>query len=117
MKFISPKFIRFHRCDSAGIDFYAQYYYLPHATQYDFFSHIGFSLQKMIIQGNSVPIVNMQTQISGLCRQADSFDIELSTSKIGGSIINIEYAIFGIDQQKNYRSQAQAKNNWHSCLN
>ncbi len=117
MKFISPKFIRFHRCDSAGIDFYAQYYYLPHATQDDFFSHIGFSLHQMIIQGNSVPIVNMKTQLSGLCRQADAFDIELSTSKIGGSIINIEYAIFGIDKQKNYRSQAQAKNNWHSCLN
>jgi hypothetical protein len=52
MKFISPKFIRLRHCDSASIVFYPQSYYLPHETQDDFFSHIGFPLHDMIIQCN-----------------------------------------------------------------
>ena len=91
MKFINPKLIRFHHCDSAGIVFYPQYYYLLHETQEDFLLHIGFSLYDMIDQGIGVPIVDMKTQFCGMCRQGDEIEIELSLSKIGGSSIAIEY--------------------------
>jgi 4-hydroxybenzoyl-CoA thioesterase len=95
MKFINPKRIRFHHCDSAGIVFYPQYYYLLHETQEDFLSHIQFSLYSMIDQGMGVPIVDMKTQFKGMCRQGDDVTIELSLSKIGGSSLTMEYEIYG----------------------
>jgi len=73
MKFISPKFIRLRHCDSASIVFYPQSYYLPHETQDDFFSHIGFPLHDMIIQ------------------------------------CNIDYAIFGVNKQKNTNRELKPK--------
>jgi 4-hydroxybenzoyl-CoA thioesterase len=109
MKFINPKLIRFHHCDSAGIVFYPQYYYLLHETQEDFLLHIGFSLYDMIDQGIGVPIVDMKTQFCGMCRQGDEIEIELSLSKIGGSSIAMEYEIFGANKQKNIDRELNLK--------
>ncbi len=109
MKFINPKLIRFHHCDSAGIVFYPQYYYLLHETQEDFLLHIGFSLYDMIDQGIGVPIVDMKTQFCGMCRQGDEIEIELSLSKIGGSSIAIEYEIFGKNKQKKIDRELKLK--------
>ncbi len=109
MKFINPKLVRFHHCDSAGIVFYPQYYYLLHETQEDFLSHIGFSLYDMIDQGIGVPIVDMKTQFCGMCRQGDEIEIELSLSKIGGSSIAMEYEIFGKNKQKNIDRELKLK--------
>ena len=37
MIFSTPKKIRFHHCDPAGIVFYPQFFYLLHEAQEDFF--------------------------------------------------------------------------------
>jgi 4-hydroxybenzoyl-CoA thioesterase len=109
MKFINPKRIRFHHCDPAGIVFYPQYYYLLHETQEDFFSHIHFSLYSMIDKGCGIPIVDMKTQFSGMCRQGDDVNIELHVSKIGGSSMTMEYEIYGPNQTKNIERELKLK--------
>ena len=71
MIFSTPKKIRFHHCDPAGIVFYPQFFYLLHEAQEDFFTHIGFPEHEMINAGYGVPIVDLKTRFLGMCRNGD----------------------------------------------
>ncbi len=100
MIFTTPKKIRFHHCDPAGIVFYPQFFYLLHEAQEDFFAHIGFAEHHMINGGYGVPIVDLKTQFLGMCRNGDDVDITLALSKLGNSSIGMEYEILGSGQVK-----------------
>ena len=100
MIFTTPKKIRFHHCDPAGIVFYPQFFYLLHEAQEDFFAHIGFAEHHMINGGYGVPIVDLKTQFLGMCRNGDDVDITLALSKLGNSSIGMEYEILGGGQVK-----------------
>ena len=100
MKFTTPKKIRFHHCDPAGIVFYPQFFYLLHEAQEDFFVHIGFAEHHMINGGHGVPIVDLKCQFLGMCRNGDDVDITLALSKIGNSSIGMDYEILGDGQVK-----------------
>jgi 4-hydroxybenzoyl-CoA thioesterase len=93
MKFSTPKKIRFHHCDPAGIVFYPQFFYLLHEAQEDFFAHIGFPEHDMIKAGHGVPIVDLKTQFLGMCRNGDDINIDLTLSKLGQSSIAMGYNI------------------------
>ena len=93
MKFSTPKKIRFHQCDPAGIVFYPQFFYLLHEAQEDFFAHIGFAEHNMINAGHGVPIVDLKTQFLGMCRNGDDIVINLTLSKLGNSSIAMDYDI------------------------
>ena len=95
MKFTTPKKIRFHHCDPAGIVFYPQFFYLLHEAQEDFFVHIGFAEHRMINCGHGVPIVDLKCQFLGMCRNGDDVDITLGLSKVGNSSICMEYEVLG----------------------
>ena len=100
MIFSTPKTIRFHHCDPAGIVFYPQFFYLLHEAQEDFFEHIGFPQHDMINAGYGVPIVDMTTRFLGMCRHGDAVDITLALSKVGNSSIGMNYKIVGSEQVK-----------------
>ena len=91
MTFSTPKKIRFHHCDPAGIVFYPQFFYLLHEAQEDFFAHIGFAEHNMINAGHGVPIVDLKTQFLGMCRNGDDIVINLTLSKLGNSSIAMDY--------------------------
>ena len=91
MTFSTPKKIRFHHCDPAGIVFYPQFFYLLHEAQEDFFAHIGFAEHNMINAGHGVPIVDLKTQFLGMCRNGDDIVINLTLSKLGDSSIAMDY--------------------------
>lgn len=93
MKFTTPKLIRFHHCDPAGIVFYPQYFYLLHEAQEDFLAHIGFPEHEMIAGGLGVPIVDMKTEFLGMCRYGDEVSIELSLTRLGQTSIGMYYEI------------------------
>ena len=93
MNFSTPKKIRFHHCDPAGIVFYPQFFYLLHEAQEDFFAHIGFAEHDMINAGHGVPIVDLKTQFLGMCRNGDDIIINLTLSKLGNSSIAMDYDI------------------------
>ncbi len=98
MIFSTPKKIRFHHCDPAGIVFYPQFFYLLHEAQEDFFAHIGFPEHEMINAGHGVPIVDLKTQFLGMCRNGDAVDITLVLSKIGNSSLGMNYEVLGAGQ-------------------
>ena len=98
MKFTTPKKIRFHHCDPAGIVFYPQFFYLLHEAQEDFFAHIGFPEHDMINAGHGVPIVDLKTRFLGMCRNGDDININLTLSKLGHSSIAMDYDIIGSGQ-------------------
>ena len=98
MKFSTPKKIRFHHCDPAGIVFYPQFFYLLHEAQEDFFTHIGFAEHNMINAGRGVPIANLKTQFLGMCRNGDDIVINLTLSKLGNSSIAMDYDIISEGQ-------------------
>ena len=100
MIFSTPKKIRFHHCDPAGIVFYPQFFYLLHEAQEDFFAHIGFPEHEMINAGYGVPIVDLKTQFLGMCRNGDEVDITLVLSKIGNSSLAMDYEVTGGGQVK-----------------
>ncbi|MBC7608175.1 MAG: acyl-CoA thioesterase [Polaromonas sp.] len=100
MKFTTPKKIRFHHCDPAGIVFYPQFFYLLHEAQEDFFVHIGFAEHSMINGGHGVPIVDLKCQFLGMCRNGDDVDITLALSRLGNSSIGMDYEILGGGQVK-----------------
>ena len=100
MIFSTPKKIRFHHCDPAGIVFYPQFFYLLHEAQEDFFTHIGFPEHEMINAGYGVPIVDLKTQFLGMCRNGDTVDITLALSKIGNSSLAMNYKVTGGGQVK-----------------
>lgn len=95
MTFTTPKLIRFHHCDPAGIVFYPQFYYLLHEVQEDFLAHIGFPEHLMINSGYGVPIVDMKTSFMAMCRNGDQVNIGLKLSKIGNSSITMHYEVQG----------------------
>ena len=98
MKFTTPKKIRFHHCDPAGIVFYPQFFYLLHEVQEDFFAHIGFPEHEMINAGYGIPVVDLKTQFMGMCRNGDEVIITLALSKVGNSSIAMEYEVLGDGQ-------------------
>ncbi len=98
MKFSTPKKIRFHHCDPAGIVFYPQFFYLLHEAQEDFFAAIGFAEHDMINAGYGVPIVDLKTQFLGMCRNGDEIDIHLRLSKLGHSSIAMNYEMVSSGQ-------------------
>lgn len=100
MIFSTPKKIRFHHCDPAGIVFYPQFFYLLHEAQEDFFAHLGFDQHAMISTGYGVPIVDLKTRFLGMCRYGDAIDITLTLSKIGNSSLGMDYEIVGGGQLK-----------------
>ena len=100
MKFITPKKIRFHHCDPAGIVFYPQFFYLLHEAQEDFLAHIGFAEHRMVNAGYGVPIVDLKCQFLGMCRHGDAVDITLELSKIGNASLAMAYEIWGDGQVK-----------------
>ena len=77
------KMVRFHHCDPAGIVFYPQFFYLPHEVQEDFLSHIGFPEHEFIKSGIGLPIVDLQTEFLGMCRNGDQLLLKMALSKIG----------------------------------
>ena len=98
MKFSTPKKIRFHHCDPAGIVFYPQFFYLLHEVQEDFLAHIGHPEHDMINACHGVPIVDLKTRFLGMCRNGDEIDIQLTLSKLGNSSIAMDYDITGNGQ-------------------
>ena len=104
MIFITPKKIRFHHCDPAGIVFYPQFFYLLHEAQEDFLAHIGFPEHVMIASGYGVPIVDLKTDFLGMCRNGDDINIHLSLSKVGASSIGMAYTITGDDGKVRLRA-------------
>ena len=104
MIFITPKKIRFHHSDPAGIVFYPQFFYLLHEAQEDFLAHIGFPEHVMIASGYGVPIVDLKTEFLGMCRNGDDIKIHLSLSKVGSSSIGMTYKITGDDDQVRLRA-------------
>ncbi|MDO9402393.1 MAG: thioesterase family protein [Polaromonas sp.] len=93
MTFSTPKQIRFHHCDPAGIVFYPQFFYLLHEAQEDFLAHIGFPEHRMIENGFGVPIVDLKTQFLGMCRNGEHITIELSLWKLGNASLGMDYEI------------------------
>jgi 4-hydroxybenzoyl-CoA thioesterase len=93
MKFSVDKLIRFHHCDPAGIVFYPQFFYLLHEVQEDFLAHIGFPEPALIRSGIGVPIVDLKTEFTGMCRNGDEVTITLSFPKLGNSSMGMLYEI------------------------
>ena len=93
MKFNTPKKIRFHHCDPAGIDFDPQVFYLLHEAQEDFLAHIGFPEHEMISAGYGVPIVDLKTEFLGMCRNGDDVTITVQLSKIGNTSLGMNYEV------------------------
>lgn len=93
MKFNTPKKIRFHHCDPAGIVFYPQFFYLLHEAQEDFLAHIGFPEHEMISAGYGVPIVDLKTEFLGMCRNGDDVNITVQLSKIGTTSLGMTYEV------------------------
>ncbi|WP_332778051.1 acyl-CoA thioesterase [Polaromonas sp.] len=93
MKFSIQKQIRFHHCDPAGIVFYPQFFYLLHEVQEDFLAHIGYPEHQLIATGVGVPIVNLKTEFTGMCRNGDEVLITLDLPKLGHSSIGMHYEI------------------------
>jgi 4-hydroxybenzoyl-CoA thioesterase len=91
--FTTPKAVRFHHCDPAGIVYYPRYYGLLHEAQEDFLAHIGFPEHQLIASGVGVPIVNMQTDFSGMSRYGDQLFVAVGLWKLGGSSIGMYYEI------------------------
>jgi 4-hydroxybenzoyl-CoA thioesterase len=104
MIFSTPKKIRFHHCDPAGIVFYPQFFYLLHEAQEDFLAHVGFAEHHMITAGMGVPIVDLKTEFLGMCRNGDDINIQLSLSKVGNSSIGMTYIITGHDGKTRLRA-------------
>ncbi|RYG11037.1 MAG: acyl-CoA thioesterase [Burkholderiales bacterium] len=101
MKFSTAKQIRFHHCDPAGIVFYPQFFYLLHEAQEDFLAHIGFPEHEMIRSGFGVPIVDLQTQFMGMCRNGEQIRIDLTLWKLGNASLGMDYAIHGLANADN----------------
>ncbi len=93
MIFSTPKQIRFHHCDPAGIVFYPQFFYLLHEAQEDFLAHLGFPQHRLIQQGFGVPIVDLKTEFVGMCRYGDAITISLTLSRLGNSSIGMQYEL------------------------
>ena len=95
MIYTSPKLIRFQHCDPAGIVFYPQYFHLLHEVQEDFLTHIGFPEHELIQQGFGLPIVDLKTRFTGMCRHGDHIEIALRLSRVGQASIAMHYEITG----------------------
>lgn len=95
MKFSVRKQIRFHHCDPAGIVFYPQFFYMLHEMQEDFLAHIGYPEHLLIEQGIGVPIVDLNTRFTGMCRNGDPVTVTLSLWKLGNSSLGMDYEIHG----------------------
>lgn len=99
MIFSTPKQIRFHHCDPAGIVFYPQFFYLLHEAQEDFLAHIGFPQHLLIQRGFGVPIVDLKTEFVGMCRYGDEITISLGLSRLGNSSIGMQYELHAPEQR------------------
>lgn len=95
MIYTSPKLIRFQHCDPAGIVFYPQYFHLLHEVQEDFLTHIGFPEHELIGQGFGLPIVDLKTRFTGMCRHGDCITIALSLGRVGEASLGMHYEITG----------------------
>ena len=107
MIYTTPKLIRFQHCDPAGIVFYPQYFHLLHEVQEDFLTHIGFPEHELIHQGFGLPIVDLKTRFTGMCRHGDCIEIALSLRRVGQASLGMHYEITGPSKQGSSASEVK----------
>jgi 4-hydroxybenzoyl-CoA thioesterase len=107
MIFTTRKLIRFQHCDPAGIVFYPRYYTLLHEAQEDWFTHIGHPEQGLIASGHGVPIVNMQTDFTGMSRHGEEVCIDLNLWKLGNSSLGMRYELYSATRRDDVRLKAK----------
>jgi 4-hydroxybenzoyl-CoA thioesterase len=93
--------IEFNHCDPAGIVFYPRYFEMTNSICENFFREIaGHPFERMVAEGNAVPIVRVESEFRAPSRLGDLIDWALDVERLGASSVTFRLVARCQDQPR-----------------